>query len=274
MAPYLIFTDLDGTLLDHNDYSFSASAKALKRIDDHKIPLIINSSKTMPEIAHIRTLLNNNDPFIAENGAAIYIPRGVFTGFDQELTKISFSLDYERILGIIHRLRSQKHYSFVGFHDLSNDAIKEITGLPESGAITAQQRTGTEPILWQDKKARLQSFKEAINEYGLKLVKGGRFYHVMGQKADKANAMSWLTRQYRKQYGIDFTTIALGDSDNDKAMLEQSDLAAVIRRNEGTALALNKKNSDVIYTLHQAPQGWQEAIDEIFKRIKIGQHDE
>ena len=274
MAPYLIFTDLDGTLLDHDDYSFALSAKALANINVYKIPLILNSSKTLAEITSIRTALNNSDPFIIENGAALYIPRGVFSRFDQTLTKFTFSIAYEKIINIIHRLRKQHHYAFTGFYDLSNSDVRKITGLGETAAARAKQRAGTEPILWKDDESRLSAFEKEIRRYGLKLVKGGRFYHVMGQNADKANAMRWLTRQYRNQYGIDFKTIALGDSDNDKTMLEQSDIAAVIRQNEGTSLALNKRDSDVIYTLHQAPQGWQEAIDEIFERINIGQHDE
>ncbi|MGR9114607.1 MAG: HAD-IIB family hydrolase [Gammaproteobacteria bacterium] len=274
MFPYLIFTDLDGTLLDHDDYSFDQSAKALSKIAAYNIPLIINSSKTPAEIATIRAALNNDSPFVAENGAAVYIPQGVFSEYRQPLTKFSLSLAYEQIIGIIHRLRKLHRYSFIGFHDLSTDDIRQITGLDEIDAANAKRRTGTEPILWEDDESRLKAFEKSIAHYGLKLVKGGRFYHVMGKNADKANAMRWLTRQYRNHYGIDFNTIALGDSDNDKSMLEQGDIAAVISPKEGTALALNKNDNDVIYTLHQAPRGWQEAIDEIFKRINIGQHDE
>lgn len=274
MTPYLIFTDLDGTLLEHDDYSFAASTKALADINAYKIPLIINSSKTLAEITDIRTTLNNKDPFIVENGSALYIPQGLFDGFGQTLTKITFSVAYEKIISIIHRLRKQHHYAFTGFYDLSNSDVRDITGLGETKVASAKQRTGTEPILWNDDESRLHAFEEDIKRHGLKLIKGGRFYHVMGQNADKANAMRWLTRQYREHYGIDFKTIALGDDDNDKTMLDQSDISAVIRRNEGTALALSKKDGNVIYTLHQASQGWQEAIDEIFKRINIGQHDE
>ena len=269
MAPYLIFTDLDGTLLDHDDYSFEASAKALSNIRASNIPLIINSSKTLAEVTDIRTTLNNNAPFVVENGTALYVPKGIFNGTNRPLTKFSFSLAYEQIVSIIHRLRKRHRYSFIGFHDLSVADIRKLTGLSESEAAGAKQRAGTEPIIWQDDKSRLLAFEKKIRRHGLKLVKGGRFHHVMGQNADKGNAMRWLTQQYRNQYGFDFKTIALGDSDNDKTMLEQSDIAAVIRRNEGAPLALNKDDGDVIYTNQQAPHGWQEAIDEIFERIDI-----
>lgn len=273
MTPYLIFTDLDGTLLHHDDYSFTDSERALKAIKTHQIPLIINSSKTKAEISNIRTALNNNDPFIVENGAALYIPKGLFERFEQTLTPVSFSPAYPQIIRCLHALRQQRKFSFTGFHDLSISEVQRITGLSTAETRLAKQRIGTEPLLWQDTEVRLIAFQQALEQQGLKLVKGGRFYHVMGQQADKANAMNWLAQEYRKQYGIAFKIIALGDSENDRTMLEQSDIAAVIRQHQGTSLKL-ERNDQVIYTTHQAPRGWQEAIDEIFKRIKIGERDE
>ena len=100
MRPYLIFSDLDGTLLDHHDYSFESASAALALISKLEIPLILNSSKTEVEIRAIRKNLNNNDPFVVENGAVFYIPGGVFPGFSKPLTEISFAPDYETIVKI------------------------------------------------------------------------------------------------------------------------------------------------------------------------------
>ncbi len=83
MRKLIIFTDLDGTLIDHQSYSYSDAKKALKKISDDKIPLILVSSKTRAEIEAIRQDLkkdgfNINHPFIVENGSAIYIPRDYY----------------------------------------------------------------------------------------------------------------------------------------------------------------------------------------------------
>ena len=74
----IIFTDLDGTLLDHNTYSFKKAFPALRIIKKKKIPLIICTSKTKGEIEHYRKKLKNNHPFVSENGGAIFIPKDYF----------------------------------------------------------------------------------------------------------------------------------------------------------------------------------------------------
>jgi len=70
----VIFTDLDGTLLDHCTYSYKEAEKALESIRRKNIPLIVCSSKTREEIEIYRKKLLNNGPFISENGGAIFIP--------------------------------------------------------------------------------------------------------------------------------------------------------------------------------------------------------
>jgi HAD superfamily hydrolase (TIGR01484 family) len=46
----LVFTDLDGTLLDHHTYSFEPALPALNSLKEKNIPLIICTSKTRAEI--------------------------------------------------------------------------------------------------------------------------------------------------------------------------------------------------------------------------------
>ena len=75
---YLIFTDLDGSLLDHFDYSFAPAEPLLKQLEQQAIPVICTTSKTLPELLNLRKKLKNTHPFIVENGAAIYVPEGYF----------------------------------------------------------------------------------------------------------------------------------------------------------------------------------------------------
>jgi HAD superfamily hydrolase (TIGR01484 family) len=73
----IVFTDLDGTLLDES-YSFAAAQPALRKTAELDIPLVLCSSKTRREIEHYRKKLGNSHPFISENGGGIFIPEGYF----------------------------------------------------------------------------------------------------------------------------------------------------------------------------------------------------
>jgi mannosyl-3-phosphoglycerate phosphatase len=74
----IIFSDLDGTLLDHDTYSFEKEKDALHLLKDNDIPLVICSSKTRSEIEFWRKKLGNIQPFITENGGGIFVPRSYF----------------------------------------------------------------------------------------------------------------------------------------------------------------------------------------------------
>ncbi len=64
----VVFTDLDGTLLDHNDYSFSAAEPALERLQQLAVPWVLNTSKTRAELMSLKQRLNNPWPLIVEVG--------------------------------------------------------------------------------------------------------------------------------------------------------------------------------------------------------------
>ncbi|RMG01121.1 MAG: mannosyl-3-phosphoglycerate phosphatase, partial [Nitrospirae bacterium] len=81
----IIFTDLDGTLLRADDYSFSEAKEALSLIKRRGIPLVIVSSKTRAEIEVYREKLGNTHPFVSENGGGVFIPLGYFENTDGEM---------------------------------------------------------------------------------------------------------------------------------------------------------------------------------------------
>ena len=66
----VVFTDLDGTLLEHSTYSFAEAEEALDLLRSQDIPLVICTSKTRSEVEFWRRLLGNEHPFIVENGGA------------------------------------------------------------------------------------------------------------------------------------------------------------------------------------------------------------
>ena len=75
----IVVSDLDGTLLDHETYSFDAARPALARLRQADVPLVLCTSKTRAEVESIRRSLDNEHPFIVENGGAVVIPLDYFS---------------------------------------------------------------------------------------------------------------------------------------------------------------------------------------------------
>lgn len=251
----VVFTDLDGTLLDHHSYRWQAAAQALEALRLGRIPLILNSSKTRAEITALRQELGNNDPFIIENGAAVVIPADYFQpGPEQVLT---FSSPRSELLEVLTLLRAEG-FRFRNFDATSVAELARLTGLSEEAAANARQRTATEPLLWEDTDEALEAFTRALAQRQLQLLKGGRFYHVMGH-FDKADAMAHLLAQYRMLYpGETLVSVALGDSPNDLRMLEQADIPVIIKSVNPGELKLAKKPA--IYSREPGPAGWNDCI--------------
>ncbi len=258
----LVFTDLDGTLLDHHSYSFQPALPALQRLAAHNIPVILNSSKTRPEMEALKQQLDNTAPFIVENGAAAIIPSG---NLGEEPEEILFAAPRDVILEQLHWLRS-KGYEFRGFNDMSAADVADVTGLTIQAATAAKQRIGTEPLMWQGEEYQLLEMKSLLEQVGLQLIKGGRFYHVMGQY-DKADAMQYLAQRYQainpqKQV----ISIALGDSPNDARMLERADHAVIIKGVNSDKLMITGAGH-VMRSQGEGPTGWNECIQSLLNQL-------
>ena len=68
---YIVSTDLDGTLLDHHDYSFAAANQGLQRCTELEVPVVINTSKTYAEVIALQNAIGLDTPIIVENGSAL-----------------------------------------------------------------------------------------------------------------------------------------------------------------------------------------------------------
>jgi mannosyl-3-phosphoglycerate phosphatase len=256
----IIFSDLDGTLLDHDDYRWQAAGPALDRLKAARIPLVLNSSKTMAEIRALRDELGNTDPFIVENGAAVVIPPHAFGNAEEEV--VNFGATRERVLEVLDAQR-EKGARFRGFANMSGDELAAETGLDPAAAGRAKERLGTEPLIWKGTDEELVHFEEALGAAQLRLVPGGRFLHAMGifDKADGARfLLNKYKEHYREQYGDEpVLAIALGDSPNDQQMLESADIPVVIRGVKSDEVILPSAKH-AMRSLKPGPEGWNECV--------------
>lgn len=258
----VLFSDLDGTLLDHDTYDWTPARPALDRLSELAIPLVLTSSKTRPEIADLRRQLGNHDPYIVENGAATVIPRDYFGHGPEQVT--CAGPRREDILERLQALRANG-FRFTGFADLSDEQLSKLTGLTPRAAAMARERIATEPLLWQGTEPELANFRDVLAEQGLTLLAGGRFLHVMGA-FDKADATAMLLQRYRDCWpDRQWLSVALGDSPNDQAMLAGADLAVLIAGKNTEQIQL-PAHASVLRSEAPGPAGWNRCVLEILSQ--------
>ncbi|MEC5318776.1 mannosyl-3-phosphoglycerate phosphatase-related protein [Brenneria populi subsp. brevivirga] len=257
----LIFSDLDGSLLDHDTYGWEAARPWLERLARHRIPVIITTSKTAAEVEQLQCDLSlSHLPYIAENGALIALPPDwhAHPAYPRKI----FGADYAFICARLHQLREKYAFSFSGFSDMDAAGVAELTGLSERDAELARRREASEPIQWLGDAASLTSFSRALTQMGLALTQGGRFYHVMGKQVAKGKAADWIKTQYTDKHGTLAQTIGLGDGPNDVSLLCAMDNAVIIKGKGNQLVTLPESYAGRLYrTRAMGPSGWSEGLD-------------
>ena len=252
---HLVFTDLDGSLLDHDSYSWDRAREALQLLQQKQVPVIFNTSKTVAEVHVLQKSMGIRQPFITENGQVTTIP-----GEQQQVHGVS----YESVRQTLNEIRRLHRFEFTGFGDCSPDQIAELTGLSLTEARLAAQRQASEPLVWKDSEEALQIFRQLLEKKGLLLHRGGRFFHVCGD-SDKGRATLSLVEHYRaKDPDVEWITVGLGDGMNDLPMLEAVDLPVLIYSEHGAAPDISHL-PNVLKTSEPGPAGWNRAVLQIIK---------
>lgn len=256
--PWLVFTDLDGTLLDHHTYHWQPAAPWLAALRRHNIPVVICSSKTPAEIRELQPAIGlSGAPFIAENGAVISLPDSPDSA---EHTQILAAMTTRDIVSMLATLAPG--YRFRGFHTAKTAHICQWTGLAPAQASLAMDRMASLTLLWQDSPENLQDFTTQVAHLGLRVITGGRFLHVVDARTGKGAAAAQVTQWYAKQEGKSRITLGLGDAPNDVDLLNQTDYAVLVKGRHSSLVTLENDHPDRVYrTTSFAPTGWGEGLD-------------
>jgi len=260
----LIFTDLDGTLLDQENYAFDHARPALRRIQDLAVPLVVTTSKTRSEVQQLLMKLGLNEPFITENGGGIFFP-GNYRGFNikDAYEKDSFQClclgrPYDAIRSFIKAIPNR--VGIRGFGDMSVAEVMALTNLSREEAAQARCREFTEPLLVENPNV-IPLLSNLAEKSGLTMTKGDRFYHLMDQRQDKGKAVCEVTDIFRQHLDATIRTIGIGNCRNDLPMLENVDIPVIVPHPDG-----HYEETGLI-NLRKAPfpgsRGWNKVVEDL-----------
>ncbi|MDO8366081.1 MAG: HAD-IIB family hydrolase [Saprospiraceae bacterium] len=259
--PLVVFTDLDGTLIDHHSYSFEGSEAAIRNLVERKAPLVFCSSKTFAEQIHLQRQIGLKMPFIFENGSAIAIPDGFFPGKFYSATRkeqgydlVVFAHAEATVLRAALKIIPEIH----GYSDASDAELSAATGLRGAFLQRARERWFTETLLSRLDAAQVVRINTLLKPKGFVLSRGGRFYTVQSGSVNKGRAVEWMKGIFRQTIVQDPCFAAIGDSPNDAPMLEVVDLPFLVQKPDHTWADLDLP--DLIKLEGVGPEGFSAAV--------------
>ncbi len=253
---FWIVTDLDGTLMDEK-YDISPALETLDWLKKMSIPVIPCTSKTASEVIDFRSKFNLTDPFIVENGSAVH-------GNDNEWELI-LGRSYKDLREVLAKLSNNVNYDLKPLNDLSIDQIYSLTGLSSDSIRRALDRHWSVPFLNPP-----ESVKTSLNDftklYDVHIFQGNLMSHLLCKNSHKGMAILKL-KNYLKQPNKKI--IALGDSHNDKPLLDMADISIVVPGQNGPNQSLVSGINRGDYVLANAPhaEGWSNSINSIIRNF-------
>ena len=255
--PLIVFTDLDGTLIDHDNYDWRPAKPALDALKNLSAAVVMASSKTAPEIGVLQAELGlEHWPAIVENGAGILEP-------SHGLADASGS--YAKLRELLNQVPAELRVCFEGFGDMSCERVVEVTGLSADAAVNAQRRHFSEPGLWSGGAEDRSAFSRCLSDLGVSAREGGRFLTLSFGKT-KADRMAEIIRRYTPLH-----TVALGDAPNDIEMLQSADFGVVIANHHREPLPVleGEEQGRIVRTDKAGPEGWNRAMLDLIKRLEL-----
>ena len=253
-----VVSDVDGTLMDHS-YDLTPAKETIKTLQKLSIPVILCTSKTAAEVKVIRKELNLTDPYIVENGAAIY-----GESLQKVNGKIILGKKYEILEEILNLISKEIDYKLIPLNNLSDSEATELTGLKGNSLTLMRDRHWSMPFLnppgFLEDKINI-----CCKKFNVDIFKGNRMSHLLSTSSNKGKAINAL-KEYSNIQNIEI--IGLGDSPNDLPLLLNSDIKIVIPGLDGPNLNLLNQLKDFEFILASEPNGygWKTEINKLINK--------
>ena len=256
-----VVSDVDGTLMDHS-YDLTPAKETIKLLQELSIPVILCTSKTAAEVKVIRKQLNLTDPYIVENGAAIY---------GESLKKVNGEIilgeKYEILEDILKSISKDINFDLQPLNNLSDEEATELTGLKGHSLELMRDRHWSMPFL-NPPDSMEEKLISCCKKFKVDIFRGNRMSHLLSINSNKGKAINELKIYANKP---DIKIIGLGDSPNDLPLLLNSDYKIVIPGPSGPNLKLIEKLNDHNFTLATDPNGygWKSEINKLINKLGL-----
>ena len=258
----LIFTDLDGSLLDKETFKFDIIKDYFKELVGNGIIIIPNSSKTEAELLDFNEQNNLDLSFIAENGSSIHRLNKIHQNLPD---KIIISRTIDEIRNIYEENISLDFGNKIThILELDREKQQKILGLPLDKIKLAIKRDHSIPIKFNGTKIEKNEFIKIMKNSGLTIQTGGRIMNVC-DNVNKSKAMSRALQLIRKQLDDEIITIGVGDNENDIEMIKQTDYPCLVKNDNFDSSLINIDN--LIKSDEPSPKGWSDVIKTALQKI-------
>ena len=256
-----VVSDVDGTLMDHS-YDLTPAKETIKTLQKLSIPVILCTSKTASEVKVIRKDLNLTDPYIVENGAAIY---------GESLKKVNGEIilgkKYIFLEDILKQISNDIDYELIPLNNLNDEEATELTGLKGNSLNLMRDRHWSMPFL-NPPRFLEEKINICCKKFEVDIFKGNRMSHLLSTNSNKGKAINTL-KKYSNNKNIQI--IGLGDSPNDLPLLLNSDIRIVIPGKDGPNLNLLNQLEGLEFTVASEPNGygWKNEINKLINKLEL-----
>jgi len=242
----VLFTDLDGTLLDAEGGLGAAPAAAVARLRALGVPVVPLTSKTEIEVRALLPVLAAGGIGVFENGAGLVTPRGVEV--------VPAAVPVALLRQILAEVARRRGIRILPLDEMTDESLAALTGLAGTTLAQARARVWDLPFLAPDGEDDV--LEEEMEEFrGVQLVRGGAFWHLSGRH-DKADAVPRI----RELFGRRGPAVGLGDAPNDLRFLAAVDVPVVVPRAGGPDVRLVSALPGARVAPEPGGAGWAAAV--------------
>ncbi len=268
--PLLVFTDVDGTLLERGSVpdrwprTRNALADAL---------VVLASSRTWSELVELQEMLGIRGPIIAENGAVLGVPNkwhevlpGASPSSDASLRMVALGTPRSMLARSVRRAAQYANLPIHTTGEVSPEIDRKVPGI----TLLLDSGTRHRSLLLQTggSRAAVLAFTRSLGRASLTLTDGGRWQVVQGgsSKGLAANVLLNMLRQEELTVGH---VVAVGDGENDRSLLQVAETPFAIRRSDGTLHPALSSLPHRLVPRQTGPDGWADIVE-----VLVGQQEE